>query len=63
MNARLYAALEQAIDTWMEKAADDTSWPDFHVGARTVEFMSKAARAVFDACVEAQEHEAAENRE
>lgn len=54
MNAKLYASLEAHIQVWVDESCESGEWPSLITGDRTVEFMAKAARAVFDACDESQ---------
>lgn len=54
MNARHYAALEAAIQTWADDACCEDGWPDLITGELTISHMAKAAANVIDACTESQ---------
>jgi hypothetical protein len=56
MNTLLMAKLEEKIQQWADDNCESDTWPDGWTGGDTVLLMTEAARAVFDAVMEAQEH-------
>ena len=49
MNTRLLAALEEAIDKWVDSECDKDDWIRAYWPQNGVELMAKAAAAVVDA--------------
>lgn len=56
MNSRQHAALEAKIQQWMDDNSDLEDWPDVIVGTKTAPAMTLAAKSVFDAIEDAQDH-------
>jgi NAD(P)H-hydrate repair Nnr-like enzyme with NAD(P)H-hydrate epimerase domain len=55
MNTLLMAKLEEKIQEWADDNCESDAWPRW-TGMDTILLMTEAARAVFDAVMEAQEY-------